>query len=66
MGKYELRNIKTIEVESWLRRLPLAKGSCAKIRGVMCVLFNHAFRYEPLKTARSVGWNVGSGIFILV
>ena len=33
-GKYELGNIKTIEVESWLRRLPLAKGSCAKIRGV--------------------------------
>jgi integrase len=45
-GEYELRNIKTIEVESWLRRLPLAKGSCAKIRGVMSVLFNHACRYE--------------------
>jgi integrase len=45
-GKYELGNIKTIEVESWLRRLPLAKGSCAKIRGVMSVLFNHACRYE--------------------
>jgi hypothetical protein len=27
-GKYELGNIKTIEGESWLRRLPLAKGSC--------------------------------------
>lgn len=45
-GKYELQNIKTMEVESWLRRLPLAKGSCAKIRGVMSVLFNHACRYE--------------------
>jgi integrase len=45
-GKYELRDIKTIEVESWLRRLPLAKSSCAKIRGVMSVLFNHACRYE--------------------
>jgi len=45
-GTYELRNIKTIEVESWLRRLPLAKSSCAKIRGVMSVLFNHACRYE--------------------
>jgi integrase len=45
-GKYELRDIKTIEVESWLRRLPLAKSSCAKIRGVMSVLFNHARRYE--------------------
>ena len=43
---YELRKIKTIEVESWLRRLPLARRSCAKIRGVMSVLFNHACRYE--------------------
>jgi integrase len=45
-GKLELRNVRTIEVESWLRRLPLAKSSCAKIRGVMSVLFNHACRYE--------------------
>lgn len=37
---------RAIEVESWLRRLPLAKSSCAKIRGVMSVLFNHACRYE--------------------
>jgi integrase len=33
-------------VESWLRRLPLAKSSCAKIRGLLSVLFNHACRYE--------------------
>ena len=45
-GKYELRNVRTIEVESWLRRLPLAKSSCAKIRNLMSVLFNHACRYE--------------------
>jgi integrase len=45
-GKLELRNVRTIEFESWLRRLPLAKGSCAKVRGVMSVLFNHACRYE--------------------
>jgi site-specific recombinase XerD len=45
-GKLELRNVRTIEFESWLRRLPLAKGSCAKIRGVMSVLFNHACQYE--------------------
>ena len=45
-GRYELRNIRTIEVESWLRRLPLAKSSCAKIRNVMSVLFNDACRYE--------------------
>ena len=45
-GKYELSAIKTIQVESWLRRLPFAKSSCAKIRNVMSVLFNHACRYE--------------------
>jgi hypothetical protein len=37
-GRYELSAIKTIQVESWLRRLPLAKSSCAKIRNVMSVL----------------------------
>lgn len=45
-GDYELSNVKTIEVESWLRRLQLAKSSCAKIRNLMSVLFNHACRYE--------------------
>jgi integrase len=44
--KYELAEIRTIQVESWLRRLPLAKSSCAKIRNLMSVLFNHACRYE--------------------
>jgi PadR family transcriptional regulator PadR len=33
-------------VESWLRRLPLGKSSCAKIRNLFSVLFNHACRYE--------------------
>lgn len=45
-GKYELSAIRTIQVESWLRRLPLAKSSCAKIRNLMSALFNHACRYE--------------------
>ncbi len=43
---YPLRKIKPIDVESWLRQLPLALGSCAKIRNIMSVLFNHACRYE--------------------
>src|SRR6266849_8977766 len=42
----ELAEVRTIQVESWLRHLPLAKSSCAKIRNVMSVLFNHACRYE--------------------
>jgi integrase len=45
-GKYELGNVQTIEVESWLRSLPRARGTCAKIQNVMSVLFNHALRYE--------------------
>ena len=38
--------IRTIQVESWLRALPFAKSSCAKIRNLMSVLFNHACRHE--------------------
>jgi integrase len=44
--KHELAEVRTIQVESWLRGLPLAKSSCAKIRNLMSVLFNHACRYE--------------------
>jgi len=52
-GAYELFQIRTVEVESWLRRLPLAKSSCAKIRNLMSVLFNHACRYELFDRNRS-------------
>jgi integrase len=45
-GSYQLRHVRTIEVETWLRRLPIARSTCAKIRNVMSVLFNHACRYE--------------------
>lgn len=45
-GKYELGEVRTVEVESWLRNLTLARSSCAKIRNLMSVLFNHAQRYE--------------------
>ncbi|MGB8988304.1 MAG: site-specific integrase, partial [Candidatus Sulfotelmatobacter sp.] len=44
--KCGLAEVRTIQVESWLRGLPLAKSSCAKIRNLMSVLFNHACRYE--------------------
>jgi hypothetical protein len=33
-------------VELWLRQLPLARSSCAKVKNIMSVLFNHARRYE--------------------
>ena len=41
-----LAEVRTIQVESWLRGLPLAKSSCANIRNLMSVLFDHACRYE--------------------
>jgi len=41
-----LSEVRTMEVESWLRGLPLAKSSCAKIRNILSVLFNHACRHE--------------------
>jgi integrase len=45
-GSVRLSEVRTTEVESWLRSLPLAKSSCAKIRGILSVLFNHACRHE--------------------
>ena len=45
-SEHHLSDIRTIEVESWLRSLPIARSTCAKIRNVMSVLFNHACRYE--------------------
>jgi len=56
-GNYELSEVRTIEVESWLRSLLLARSNCAKIRNLMSVLFNHAWRHElfdrnPIKLVR--------------
>jgi integrase len=45
-GQFRLSDIRTIQVEAWLRNLALAKSSCAKIRNLMSVVFNHACRYE--------------------
>ena len=45
---YELADVRTVEVEAWLRSLPLARSTCAKIRNLMSVLFKHAWRHEFL------------------
>jgi len=45
-GSMRLSEVRTTDVESWLRSLPVAKSSCAKIRGILSVLFNHACRHE--------------------
>jgi integrase len=56
-GNLGLSEVRTIEVESWLRSLARARSTCAKIRNLMSVLFNHAWRYElfdrnPIKLVR--------------
>ena len=38
-GAHRLSDVKTVEVESWLRSLPLANAAKAKIRNVMHVVF---------------------------
>ncbi|PYK85343.1 MAG: site-specific integrase [Verrucomicrobia bacterium] len=48
-GNYTLSRISAGEVELWLRSLALAKSSCAKIRNIMSVLFNHGIRHEICK-----------------
>ena len=58
-GTAPFSEVRTMGVESWLRLLPLAKSSCAKIRGLLSVLFNHACRYEffdrnPTRLVRQV------------
>jgi integrase len=45
-GEYPIVRVNAGEVELWLRSLPLARASCAKIRNLMSVLFNHGIRYE--------------------
>ena len=38
--------LKAVMVEEWLRSLPLANGSKAKIRNLMHSIFNHGMRWE--------------------
>jgi integrase len=47
-GGYTMTRIRAGEIELWLRSLPLARSTCAKIRNVMSVLFNHGLRHELL------------------
>jgi len=49
-GELQIRQVRTVAVEEWLRQLPLTNGTKAKIRNHMSALFSHAIRYEWLKT----------------
>jgi integrase len=41
-----LDNVKAVTVEKWLRSLPYANGTKAKIRNHLSALFSHAIRHE--------------------
>jgi integrase len=43
---YRLQDVKAVQVEQWLKSLPLAPGSKAKIRNIMSALYSHALRWE--------------------
>jgi hypothetical protein len=45
-GTTNLNAVRAVEVELWLRTLPLARASRAKIRNLMSMLFNHARRHD--------------------
>jgi len=45
-SSFRLKDVKAVMVEEWLRSLPLANGSKAKIRNLMHAVFNHAIRWE--------------------
>src|SRR6266851_4566710 len=59
-GNLLLDEVKTVEVERWLRATDLADGTKAKIKCVMSALFSHAVRWEfcghnPISSGMPVG-----------
>jgi len=47
---YRLTDVKPVQVEQWLKTLPLSKGSKAKIRNIMSALYSHGQRWEWVTT----------------
>jgi hypothetical protein len=45
-GNMRLEQVKTVEVERWLRTVDRANGTKAKIKTVMSAIFSHAVRWE--------------------
>ena len=61
-GKTAIDQVRTVAVEDWLRSLPRAKGTRAKIRNTMSVLYNHAIRWEFTDKNPIIGIVRGSGV----
>jgi integrase len=54
---HKLNQVKPVAVEAWLDSIQRARGTRAKIRNIMCAVFQHAMRYEwldanPIKLVR--------------
>jgi integrase len=58
----KINEVRTVEVEAWLRCLPLARGTKAKIRKTLGLLFNHAIRWEFATRNPISGPVRGSGV----
>lgn len=72
-GKSDIKSIKAVAVEEWLKSLtakktnkakakPLARGTRAKIRNAMSALYNHAIRWEFTDANPIMGPVKGSGV----
>jgi integrase len=56
-SEHPTKTLKAGEVELWLRSLLLARASCAKLRNLMSMLFNHGIRHgicdtNPIRLVR--------------
>jgi hypothetical protein len=60
--KTPIDQIRTVAVEEWLRSIPRAKGTKAKIRNTMSVLLNHAIRWDFVRKIRLRVPVRGSGV----
>ena len=61
-GTVLLQNMKTVEIERWLRDATGSNGTKAKVKCVLSALFSHAVRWEFTSTNPiSSGIPVGSG-----
>jgi integrase len=58
----KISDVRTIDVENWLRSLSLARATKAKIRKTINLLFNHAIRWEFASRNPISGPVRGSGV----
>jgi len=58
----KIKDVRTIDVENWLRSVTLARGTKAKIKKTFNLLFNHAVRWEFAERNPIAGPVRGSGV----